>query len=198
MPNVLLHLSADDVRRALPMREAIDAMRDAFTQLSRGEVTLPPRTRMDAPAEQSVALAMPCHSAALRLFSLKFITLSDGNPSRGLPLIHSVVLLADGADGRPLALLEGASLTALRTGAASGLATDLLARPDAASVALIGSGTQARTQLEAMCCVRRIRQVRVFDSDSASAGRLADEMRRPGLDLEAVASPATALRKKGM
>lgn len=193
-PDVPLQLSAGDVRRALPMREAIDAMRDAFTQLAQGGVILPPRSRMDATAEQCVALAMPCHSSALRLFSLKFLTLADRNRSRGLPLIHSVVFLADGADGRPLALLEGASLTALRTGAASGLATDLLARPEAASVAVFGSGTQARTQLEAVCCVRRIRQVRIYDSDAGSAGRFADEMRRPGLDLETVASPAAALR----
>ncbi len=193
-PDVLLHLSADDVRRALPMREAIDAMREAFTQLARGDVILPPRARMDAASEQSVALVMPCHSSALKLYSVKFITLSDRNRSRGLPLIHSTILLSDGDNGRPLALLEGASLTALRTGAASGLATDLLARPEAETVAIFGSGTQARTQLEAMACVRRIRQVRVYDSDAGSAGRFADEMRRPGLDVEAVATPAEALR----
>jgi ornithine cyclodeaminase len=90
--------------------------------------------------------------------------------------------------------MEGASLTALRTGAASGLATDLLARPEAASVALIGGGTQARAHLEAMCCVRPIRQVRVYDRDARSAVRLAEELRKPGLEVESVASPAAALR----
>lgn len=195
MSDMMLHLSADDIRRALPMRDAIDAMREAFTQLAQGAVVLPPRSRMDAPAEQSVALVMPCHSSVLKMYSLKFITLSERNRARGLPLIRSLVLLSDGDDGRPLALLEGATLTALRTGAASGLATDLLARPDAASVALIGGGIQARTQLEAVCCVRRIRQVRVYDRDPGTAGRLADEMRRPGLAVEAVASPAAALRE---
>lgn len=194
MPDVMLQLSADDIRRALPMSAAIDAMRDAFTQLARGEVILPPRSRMDAPAEQSVALVMPCHSSVLKLYSVKFITLSERNRARGMPLIRSTVMISDGDDGRPLALLEGASLTALRTGAASGLATDLLARPDADSVALIGGGIQARTQLEAVCCVRRIRRVWVYDSVPGAAARLADEMRRPGFEVDAVESTADALR----
>ena len=194
-PNAtMLHLSAADVRRALPMREAIAAMRDAFAELARGAVTLPARLRIDAPAEHGTALVMPCHSAAQKLFSLKFITLFEENARRGLPLIQSTVLLSDGCTGAPLAMLDGASLTAIRTGAATGLATELLARPEATTVAIIGSGVQARTQLEAVCCVRGVRQARVFDRNTESAARFAAEMQRElGIGIEAAASPAVAL-----
>ncbi|MCX5772615.1 MAG: hypothetical protein NTZ09_20415 [Candidatus Hydrogenedentes bacterium] len=73
MNTPLLHLSADTVRRALPMREALEAMRGAFAQLARGEVTLPTRLRLDAPAEHGAALIMPCHSTSQKHFSLNTV-----------------------------------------------------------------------------------------------------------------------------
>ncbi|MGC8990647.1 MAG: ornithine cyclodeaminase family protein, partial [Verrucomicrobiia bacterium] len=189
----VLHLSSEAVRRALPMSEAIAAMRDAFAELARGGVNLPPRLRMDAPAENGVALVMPCHSTSQKLFSLKFITLFSDNQRRGLPLIQSTVLLSDGSTGVPRAVMDGAALTSLRTGAASGLATDLLARPESTTVAVFGAGVQARTQLEAVACVRRIQRVRVFDRNMESATRFADEMRQQlGLEVQCATSPAEA------
>jgi ornithine cyclodeaminase/alanine dehydrogenase-like protein (mu-crystallin family) len=194
MSTSILHLSSEAVRRALPMSEAIAAMREAFAQLARGEVTLPPRLRMDTSSENGVALVMPCHSASQKLFSVKFITLFADNHRRGLPLIQSTVLLSDGSTGVPLAVMDGASLTGLRTGAASGLATDLLARPEATAVAIFGAGVQARTQLEAVACVRRIQRVRVFDRNTESAGRFAAEMQQQlGLAVACAASPAEAV-----
>jgi ornithine cyclodeaminase/alanine dehydrogenase-like protein (mu-crystallin family) len=190
----LFYLSAAAVRRALPMREAIQAMRDAFAQLGRGQATMPARLRMDAPAEHGVALVMPSHSVSQQLFSLKMVSMFADNPQRGLPTIQSLVLLADGTSGAPLAILEGASLTAIRTGAASGLATDLLARPDAAAVAIFGAGVQARTQLEAVCAVRPIRRARVYDLAPGAAERFAAEMsERLGIPVEPVASSAKNL-----
>jgi ornithine cyclodeaminase/alanine dehydrogenase-like protein (mu-crystallin family) len=193
--NLLLHLSAEDVRRALPMRDAIEAMREAFAQLSRGEVTLPTRVRLDASLEHGAALIMPCHSAALKMFSLKMATVFHDNPQRGLPTIQSTVLLADGSTGTQLAVMDGASLTAIRTGAASGLATDLLARTDASIVAVIGTGVQARTQLEAVCCVRPIRLARVFGRNTEAAERFAQEMSQQlGITVQRAASTAEALK----
>lgn len=190
----LLHFSADDVRRALPMREAIEAMREAFAQLARGEVILPTRLRLDAPAEHGAALIMPCHSNLQKLFTLKIATVFPDNPPRGRPTIQSVVILTDGATGAHLAILEGASLTAIRTGAASGLATDLLARPDAAAAAVFGAGVQARTQLEAVCAVRPIRRARVYDPNPALAERFAAEMiQRLGFPVECADSPGRNL-----
>jgi ornithine cyclodeaminase len=103
-------------------------------------------------------------------------------------------MLADGNTGAPLAILDGVSLTALRTGAASGLATELLARPDAASVGVFGAGVQARTQLEAVCCVRAVRQAWVVDRRPNVARRFAEEMHaRLGIPIEAVQSPSEML-----
>ena len=189
-----LFLSADAVRRALPMREAIEAMRDAFAQLQRCEVTQPARLRLDARDEHGTALVMQCHSASQKLFSLKFITLFDHNPQRGLPLIQSTVLLADGSTGATLAIMDGASLTALRTGGATGLATELLARPDAATAAIFGCGVQARTQLEAIACVCRLRRVWVYDPNVESARRFSDEMQRQlGIAIDQAASASAAV-----
>jgi len=190
----LLYLSADDVRKALPMPAAIEAMRHAFAQLSAGHVTLPPRQHIAAPGEHGVALVMACHSAAQKLFSLKFITLFEQNRQKGLPLIQSLVILTDGTTGRHLCVMDGAALTAIRTGAASGLATELLARRDAATAAIFGAGVQARTQLEAVACARSLRKACVYDPDSAAAERFAAETSRQlGLGVERAASPAAAV-----
>ena len=172
----LLYLSAADVRRTLPMADAISAMREAFAQLSSGQVTLPARDCLQAPDGHGVDLVMPCYSALLKMFSLKTVTVFGDNPQRGLPTIQALIILTDAETGSHLAIMDGASLTAIRTGAASGLATDLLARPDAAAVAVFGAGVQARTQLEAVCCVRSIRRVSVYDTNRAAADRFAAEM----------------------
>jgi len=186
----LLYLSAADVRRALPMTDAIAAMREAFAQLVNGQVMLPTRECLQAPGEHGVALVMPCHSAAQRIFSLKIATVFHDNPHRGLPTIQSVLMLTDGTTGSHLAVMDGASLTAIRTGGASGLATDLLARPDASVVAVFGAGVQARTQLEAVCCVRNIRGACVYDTDAAAADRFAAEMTRQcGVPVERADTP---------
>ena len=186
--------SAEDVRKFLPMPDAIAAMRDAFAQLSSGQVTLPPRQHLDAPAERGTALVMTCHSTTQKLFVLKFLTVFSGNRQRGLPLIQALVILSDATNGEHLAIMDGASLTAIRTGAASGLATDLLARRDATTVAVFGAGVQARTQLEAVCCVRSIRRARVYDADSSAADRFAIEMSRQlGLPVERAADSAQVL-----
>ena len=193
MKTTFLYLSADDVRCSLPMREAIETMRDAFAQLARGQVQLPARIRLDVASEHGAGLVMPCHSASQKLLSVKFITLFQDNSRQGLPLIQSTVMLSDGCNGTPLALMDGGSLTAIRTGAATGLATDLLARPDATKVAIFGAGVQARAQLEAVCCIRRIERVRVYDLNAESAGRFADAIRQQlDVAVECTASPSAA------
>ncbi|HNS40547.1 MAG TPA: hypothetical protein PKJ56_09940, partial [Promineifilum sp.] len=100
---------------------------------------------------------------------LKLVSVFNSNIAQGLPLIHSVVLAVDPATGKPQALIEGGAVTAIRTGAASGAATDVLARPDAAVAAIFGSGVQARRQLEAVCTVRRIERVWVYSLVGAEA-----------------------------
>lgn len=194
-------LTAEDVRRSLPMDAAIVGMKEAYRQLSAGEATLPMRSRIEMTGESGVALFMP---AAMRgdsanpsgALAVKVASVFRDNAARGLPLIHAVVLVLDADTGRPLALLEGGTLTAIRTGAASGAATDLLARTDAATVAIFGSGVQARTQLQAVCTVRTIKRGWIYNRTPTKAEVFVAEMRGQGTipsDLIVAASPKQAL-----
>lgn len=187
-------LSEQDIRESLPMDEAVAAMKEAFIELSAGQVVMPVRTHIDIPARAGTALFMPCFSERFRRIGLKMVNLFDDNAAKGLPRIQGLVCLFDGRTGSPLALLNGTCLTALRTGAASGAATDLLARPEAATVAVFGAGVQGRTQLEGVCAVRPIRKALVFDPAGDTAAALATEMSRAlNIEVTAAASPQEAL-----
>ena len=190
----LLFLSARDVVRALPMSEAVEAMKDAFRQLSLGQAIVPPRTHVEAADPRGDVLFMPSYIPSDRRMGIKIVSVFGGNPALGLPLIQAIVAVLDASTGSPVAVMDGTSLTAIRTGAAAGAATDLLARPDAAVAAIFGAGPQARTQLEALCTVRPIRAARVFDPRADRAEAFAAEMSgRLGIAVEAARSPADAL-----
>jgi ornithine cyclodeaminase len=173
-------LNAAEVRAALPMDAAIAAMKRAFCELARGEVTLPLRTQLDVAPYSGVAVFMPAYAAGSDALAVKAVTVFPGNAGLGLPTIHGVVLVFEASTGRPVALLEGGTLTSIRTGAASGAATDLLAREDARVAAIIGAGVQARTQLEAICTVRPIEEVRVYSIDREQAKQFALDMAGQG------------------
>lgn len=190
-------LTSQDVVRALPMSRAIEGMKHAYTRLSAGQVTMPLRSRIAVPAHAGVTLIMPAYVNGEEDFAIKIVSVFGQNPTRGLPLLHGVVLALEATSGRPLALLEGNTLTAIRTGAASGAATDLLARPHAEVVAIIGSGAQARTQLEAVCTVRSIREVRVYSLHPEHAHKFVQEMAGRGpipRNVQAVTSPDEAVQ----
>lgn len=185
--------SAADVRAALSMAEAITGMKQAFAQLSDGRAQAPLRTHLAVSPDDST-LIMPAYVPDSGALAVKVVSVFGSNSRRNLPLIHALVLVIDDATGRPLALMEGGALTALRTGAASGAATDLLARSDARVAAIFGSGTQARTQLEAICTVRSIDEVRVYSL--AGAESFVSEMAGRGpvpTSVRIVASPREAL-----
>ena len=131
------------------------------------------------------ALVMPSYLPGAGSMGVKVVTIFAGNSERGLPRIQAVVILIDGTNGSPLAILDGTTLTALRTGAASGAATDVLARDDAEVCAILGAGVQGRTQLEAVCAVRPIRRVRVLDLSREAAEQFRQDMQRL-LDVEVV------------
>lgn len=191
-------LSGAEVRRAVTMAEAIQAVREAYVQLSAGQAEVPLRTPVPVEKRDAVTLFMPAYLAASDALGAKIVSVFPGNPARGLPLIHAVVLVIDAETGCPVALMDGTYLTALRTGAASGVATDLLARPDVAVAAILGAGVQARTQLEAVCTVRKVEQVWVYDVDRRAAEAYAAEMKAHGTpipaDIAVAESPAQAVR----
>ncbi len=188
-------LSADDVRRALPMPKAVEVMKRAFAQLSAGQAEVPLRVPIHVPRHNGLTLFMPAYLAADDQMAVKIVSVFNDNPARGLPLIHALVMVVDAETGQPAAVMEGGYLTALRTGAASGAATDLLARLDASTAAVFGAGVQGRTQLEAVCAVRHIRQAWVYDVDPDRARRYANEMSaRLGIPVHIAATPAEAAR----
>lgn len=167
-------LSAADVRAALPMPVAIAAMRRAFGQLSAGEATVPLRSRV--PTSNGVTLLMPAFLHESAELGVKIVSVYGDNPARGLPVVSAAVLVLDPETGLPKALMDGTSLTAIRTGAGGGLAADLLARKDSHTVALFGAGVQARAQLKAVLAVRDIRRVSIISRTRQSAQNLADEI----------------------
>lgn len=175
----MLLLTAEDVRKALPMNEAIEAMKSAYAALSDGKAVVPLRTRLSIPDSEALSLFMPAyvHSAEGQALAIKVVSLFPTNPARGLAYIQAAVLVFDPQTGRTLALLEGSSLTAIRTGAAGGAAIDLLARKDSKIAAIFGAGAQGRTQLEAACTARKIETAFVFDADREKAVAFAEEMK---------------------
>lgn len=181
-------LSAPDVRDAVDMTAAIDAMRNAFSALSAGRADAPQRTSLAG--DDGTTLIMPARLSSH--VGAKLVSVFEGNRARGLPVVNGVFVLLHGDTGAPRAILEGASLTAIRTGAASGLATDLLARNDARVLAVIGAGRQARTQIEAVRAVRPIEAVRVVARDPAHAAALAAELE--GVDATSGTDPAAAVQ----
>jgi ornithine cyclodeaminase/alanine dehydrogenase-like protein (mu-crystallin family) len=189
-------LSAEDVRRALPMAEAVEAMKAAFSQLSTGRANVPLRTPIEVPAHNGVTLFMPAYLSDDDQMAIKIVSVFNDNPDKGLALIHALVVVVDATTGRPQAAMDGTYLTALRTGAVSGAATDLLARPDARIVAIFGAGVQGRTQLEAVCAVRQIAQAWVFDLNHKQAAVYAQEMgERLSLPVNVASSPSKALER---
>ena len=167
-------LSASDVRAALPIPKAIDAMRHAYSQLSADKVTAPPRQHLST--DKGVTLIMPAYLPERSEFGIKVVSVYDDNPNLDLPRITATVLVLDPATGTPKAFMDGASLTAIRTGAGGGVAADLLARKDAKKVGLFGAGVQARAQLQAVMAVRNIVRVNLISRTEASAQQLATEI----------------------
>ncbi len=167
-------LTAADVKAALPMGKAIEAVKSAFGQFSAQQATVPLRTRFYT--DKGVTLLMPAHLKQTGDFALKVVSVYGQNPEKGLPTVSATVLVLDPETGRPLAFMDGDSLTALRTGAAGGLAADLLARKDACKAVLFGAGVQARSQLLAAMEVRTLEEVTIVDPTPAAAQRLAKEI----------------------
>lgn len=172
----MITLSAEELRALVPMADAIGAVRDAFVAVAENAIDQPQRLVSD----DGLALSMMARDRETRDTVVKTVMISPENRALGLPTIRAVVMAYDGATGAPSLLIDGTAVTALRTGAASGVATDLLARPDAGVLAVIGAGGQARDQVDAVCAVRPIREIRIASRDGRSAAALAERLRADG------------------
>ncbi len=166
----MLVLTRNDVRQLVPMPDAIELMKLAFQELSAGRAESPLRSVVPV-ADGSVTLLMPAYVPAAKALGFKVVSVFEGNRDKELPTISAMVCLLDESTGAPTAIMNGAYLTALRTGAVSGAATELLARDDARNLVVIGAGAQGVTQAAAVAAVRPIEKITVVDFSEESLER---------------------------
>lgn len=160
----MLIMDRTQVETLLDTDALIAALAPAMVELSAGRVSMPQRTAAQVQGKGLLGV-MPAYIASSDTLSCKLVSVFPGNGAAGLPTHQAAVLLFDSGTGRPLAMLDGTSITALRTAAGSALATKLLARQDARVLLIIGSGVQARTHAKAVMRVRRIKELRAAGRD---------------------------------
>ena len=201
-----LYLSQDDVIAAggLNMSETVQAVETSFRLHACGETILPPKPvlRWGGPETEETTgriMAMPAYLGGdLRIAGIKWIPSRPGNPARyGLPRANALIILNDPDTLLPLAVMDGTIVSAMRTGAASGVAAKYLARPGAEILGMVGAGVQMHTQAMAMRAVLpNLKEGRVFDLEAAKAGAFAEKMSADlGLPIRAVGTAAEACRE---
>lgn len=188
-----LLLTRSDVEAALPMIECIASQEVAFREHGRGNALTPHRLGLQVPGQDGLYIAMPSYlggdpSGAM---AVKVLTFYPNNPAEGRPAIVATVLLHDPTTGALLAIMDGASITGLRTAAGSAVATKYLARAEAATVGILGSGVQAETHLVAMCAVRPVQAAWVYSRDR---DRRADFAERLAARLNIEVTPVSSAR----
>jgi len=187
-------LRAAEVRALLPMKDCVELMRRAMIALSEGRAVVPLRSVMAMPDARGMLGNMPGYLADPECFGVKLVSLMPHNKPPQYSSHLGLVLLFEAEHGCPVAILDAAEITAIRTAAASGLATRLLARTDAGDLAILGAGEQARGHLEAMLAVRPLRRIRVWARDRRKAEGFAETQgARHGVAIEAPAGVREAV-----
>ena len=190
----VLIVNQSEVPRLLPMKDCVDVMARAFAALARAEAAMPLRQILWLPEKSGALGLMPAHLIGLAAIGLKAVTFFPRNEGTDLDSHQGAVLLFESGRGRLLAIIDATSLTGVRTAAVSGLATRVLAREDAGDLAIVGSGVEARTHLEAMQAVRKIRRVRVASKTPDRARAFAArESKRHGIAVTPTASVREAV-----
>jgi alanine dehydrogenase len=172
----VLLLGRREVEELLDVEALIDALAGAMADLSAGRASVPHRVGALVDEREGLLAAMPGYTPSAGALASKLVTLFPRNAGTELPTHQAVIALFDPENGRPTALLDGTAITATRTGAGSALATRLLAREDAATIAILGTGVQARSHARAVTRVRRFEELRVAGRDRARAEGLAEEL----------------------
>jgi ornithine cyclodeaminase/alanine dehydrogenase-like protein (mu-crystallin family) len=180
------------------MREAVEVVKRAFIELSTGSAYVPLRIALPQPEHDGVTLVMPGYLSDSESLAVKVVSVHDRNAECNLPRINAVVIVIDPGTGQAVAAMEGGYLTALRTGAGSGAATELLARQDAEVAAIFGAGAQARTQALSLTAVRPIKRLWIYSRRREQVDEMIVEMRPqlgPSIELLAADSPSQAVRE---
>jgi ornithine cyclodeaminase len=172
----MLILTKEDIKKMLPMHNAIEYSKEALRMYSLGQCSVPLRTVIDIPRKHGQCLFMPAYADDLNIAGIKIASVFPENAALNKPTVPAHMLLIDGLTGEVCAIMDGTYLTQLRTGALQGAATDILARRDAKTAVLFGTGGQAKTQLEAMLITRSLDKVHVFDIDAEKAQAFSAEM----------------------
>ncbi len=173
---VVLVLTGAETRALLDLDELRAGLATAMRDVSEGRASMPARIAAVVP-ERGLLAAMPAYVPAIGGLAAKLVSLFPGNAGTAVPTHQAVVIVVDPDTGQPLALLDGTSITTARTAAGSALSADLLALPDARTMAILGTGVQARAHAHAMVRVRPIRQIRVAGRDPGRTASLAAELR---------------------
>ena len=186
------YLNAQDLMAALSFEGVMDAVEEALRLYESKQFVMPDRMSVDC-GDGNLFLLMP--SVAADRIATKLVTVYPGNQARGRPVIDGIVVLSDRATGEVLALMDGKTVTAMRTGAVSGLSIRYLAQPGARSVGLVGCGVQGYYQVMYACTARPIERIALFDVNPAAIPPLIDKLRAalPGVTVEAAASAAQVL-----
>jgi ornithine cyclodeaminase/alanine dehydrogenase-like protein (mu-crystallin family) len=192
----MLYLSRSDVEKTgVSMCEIIEALEKMFLEKGRGNVEMPPKPGIH-PRPDCFIHAMPAYIPSLRSAGVKWVAGYPENQAKGLPYISGLLILNDPDTGIPIAVMDCAWITGMRTGAATAVAAKHLARPDSARAGVLACGYQGRTNLEALCCVLPIRQAVAYDVVPEAADRFADQMRaKLKIDVRVVRDPAAAVKE---
>ncbi len=187
-------VSAEEVRQLLPMREAIGIVRQAMIEVARGKAKLPLRSVVELEGNKKLGV-MPGALTDPLVYGVKLLSLFPDNPARGLSSHTGTMILFDPDTGAPALAVDADALTAIRTAAATASATDALARRDARTLAIIGTGEQAETHIEALCLVRDLTEIRISGRTTDRAEAFVTRMltHNPGLPLQAVQSAQEAV-----
>jgi len=171
-----LFVNKEKIASLLPMEECIGVMEKMFRSLAAGECLQPLRNIMRLPDGSGVLGMMPGHAATLGVMGIKVITVFHANSESGLPSHQGIVMLFDAKHGQPLMLFDALEITAIRTPAASAVATKLLSRENSSTLAIIGSGEQAKRHIEAILLVRNLKQINIWSRNEKNANHLVNEL----------------------
>ena len=190
----ILIVNQEEVPQLLPMNECMEVMEDALKTLGRDEAINPLRSVMWLPEKVGALGVMPAYLGDIQTMGLKVISVFPGNHGTEYDSHQGAVMIFETRHGRPLAVIDASEITAIRTAAVSGVATRLLARDDAGDLAILGSGVQGRTHLEAMLIARDIKRVRVWSRSQANARAYAErDSKKHGVNIEVMATAQEAV-----
>ena len=170
----MVSLNKKQILEMVSIKEAIHAMKSAFIHLSNGIAHIPPRLNFDFPDKNATSLVMPAYAIGNQYYCVKIVSINYSNPKKGLPLIHSVIQVFNASQGNQIATFDGESITAIRTAAASGLATNLMAKKDASICTIFGTGVQAAFHMKAIMEIRNIEKFIIFSRNEDTAAKFCD------------------------